>query len=32
LEQERKDNIDKRKAELAAKYLAGADSDEQIRD
>lgn len=32
LEQERKEAIDKRKAELAAKYLAGADSDEQIRE
>lgn len=32
LEAERKAAIDKRKAELAAKYLSGADSDEQIRD
>ena len=32
LEQDRKEAIDKRKAELAAQYLAGADSDEQIRE
>jgi hypothetical protein len=32
LEAERREAIDKRKADLAAKYLAGAENDGEIRD